>query len=587
MLLLWRSAPLASPLGLKGVNAQILWIAPLVDAALFLLVALPLIVACRLLRKPCELPALGASFFLSFFGLAILPHWLHRWAALSLAAGLTLVALRWLRPRLPRIGLLAPRVGIAVCATWLLLLALLAPAPRAREQWAAWRQPAALADAPNVLFIVMDTVRADHLSAYGYHRPTSPHLERLAAEGVLFSRAFSTSSWTLPSHASLFTGLLPLEHSPNRGTLPESNTTLAELLAAEGYATGAFVANTLMAHHGTGLAQGFQRYEDFFHTPLDALGRTTYGRRIVPRVASLLAYHDIPGRKRAGDVNRAFLRWLDGRGSSQRPFFAFLNYFEAHFPYFPAPQFAARFSNPPERILQRKPMGYDWHGESSPLSDQQQAEIDAYDAAIADLDAKLGELFDELRRRGLLDKTILVVTSDHGESLFEHGALGHSMNLHLEQLRIPLLLRWPAKVPAGIRHSGIVDLRDVPRMVTELAGTTAPLPGREIALAHDDSPACAPEAGTAIADLGHNPWAPLHWQNRLGSQQSVITARWHLIQTERKKTELYDWCADPQELRDLSETVEGKSLTQQLRAHLGTKTERSQEAAHLPPGDQE
>jgi hypothetical protein len=124
-------------------------------------------------------------------------------------------------------------------------------------------------------------------------------------------------------------------------------------------------------------------------------------------------------------------------------------------------------------------------------------------------------------------------------------------------------------------------------MVTELAGTAAPMPGREIVLAHDVSPACEPEAGTAIADLGQNPWAPRHWQNREGSQQSVITARWHLIQTEGKKTELYDWCADPRELRDLSGTAEGRGLIEQLRAHLGAAADRSQKAAHWPPGNQE
>jgi arylsulfatase A-like enzyme len=145
------------------------------------------------------------------------------------------------------------------------------------------------------------------------------------------------------------------------------------------------------------------------------------------------------------------------------------------------------------------------------------------------------------------------------------------MNLHLEQIRIPLILRWPARFPAGMRHAGMVDLRDVPRMVTEAAGTKGQMPGRPVEFRHNETSSCGSpltDTDIAIADLGQNRWAPGHWQNLQGSLQSVITPRWHLIRTEGKKRELYDWCADPQELNDLSATPEGTTLVKELGKHL-------------------
>ena len=242
-------------------------------------------------------------------------------------------------------------------------------------------RPLPPAGSPNVLLIVMDTVRADHLSLYGYHRATTPKLEQLAKRGIRFDKVRATAPWTLPSHASLFTGRWPHElgvewMTPLRAGFP----TLAEYLGSHGYATAGFAANTLFCSYDTGLDRGFTHYEDYELGPLAPSGRPWWstspsrplfatGRVPRPRLrrgpvappARRPCWDSILARDRisAQAINRKFLDWLSRRREPGRPFFAFLNYFDAHSPYVPPTVAAHRFGLRP-RNLRRCQVLDDW-----------------------------------------------------------------------------------------------------------------------------------------------------------------------------------------------------------------------------------
>jgi len=345
----------------------------------------------------------------------------------------------------------------------------------ARRALATARLGAAPADAPNVLLIILDTVRGANLSLYGYPRPTTPALERWGAAGVTFDRALATAPWTLPSHGTLFTGRLGSELGGDwLRPVRIGQASLAQLFYRRGYATAGFVGNLVYASYESGLTPGFIRYEDYpiswhqvlLHSPLvqtglaRALGQSRGLRdawRALRRLDLQIKRRPASEYKAAGGITDAFLAWQ--RETAGRPFFAFLNYFDAHDPHRAPADLLARFAGT---------------GTAE----------DRYDAAIAYLDRELDRLFAELARRGVLDRTIVVVTSDHGEQFGEHGLRGHANSLYLPVLEVPLMLRYPARVPAGRRVTQAVSLRDLPATILDLAGAggVAPLlPGTSLA----------------------------------------------------------------------------------------------------------
>ena len=222
-----------------------------------------------------------------------------------------------------------------------------------------------------------------------------------------------------------------------------------------GYLTAVFIAKTAYCSANFGLDRGFLHYEDYGISP----GRIVRGSALARLIASderlrdLIGVHELLGRKPAEQVNSDFLRWLDRREPG-RPFFAFLNYYDAHDPYQPPAEFARKFSP----VI---PRGYFREGVRLPREVIDELR-DAYDGAIAYLDHELGRLLAELRERGLLDDTLLIVTSDHGESLGEHGLMSHGNSLYLTLLRVPLVIVHPARIPAGRSIAEPVSLRDIP-----------------------------------------------------------------------------------------------------------------------------
>jgi arylsulfatase A-like enzyme len=581
------------------VSADVVWMAPLADVALFLTCAAVLLLAGRWLRSASR-PAVVHGVFatLAFFTLSLHYTPIHIGAKALLATGLGVQAGRWVARLGARGQPGGPIAWIRPAHAWLGATALLAclyaavhVRDRARERAALAALPAPAAG-PNVLLIIWDTVRAQSLGLYGYERATTPHLDSLASSSLVFERALATAPWTLPTHASVFTGRWPHELSADWDSpLDDTHPTLAEFFGSRGYASAGFVANTFFGSFEHGLNRGFTRYEDYRESVgqifiSSALGNTLgCGIRTVAGcgLRDVIGWHELLGRKSADDVNRTFLTWLDRR-PEDRPFFAFLNYFDAHAPYFPPAPFAGRFGegergNP----MQLERPDWTWTAE------QVRAERDAYDGAIAYLDDRLDALMRELASRGLLDETIVVVTSDHGEEFLEHGTMSHSNSLYLPSLHVPLVIHAPGRVAAG-RVAEPVSLRDLTATIVELAGAEAhPFPGSSLAQARAAQtdvtdaeagrgatigpPASADAGGPSpgekplFAEVSGRTFRPAHYPVSRGDMRSVIVDPHHYIVRGDGVAELYDIRRDPWETTPLA-TDAAAEVAARLRARL-------------------
>ncbi len=286
-------------------------------------------------------------------------------------------------------------------------------------------------DRTNLLLITIDTLRADALGAYDPQRTHSPRLDALAAEGVLFEQCLTSSPSTLPSHASILTGLHPYAHGvrSNQGyTLPPEARTLTEVLRAEGYVTAAEVATTVIERQ-KGLAQGFGRYRDVFSPGVTL-------KAALKRSGGETERLTFPERD-AADITGHGIRFL--REHRDTPFFLWLHYFDPHAPYLPPAEFAGRFPESP------------------------------YHAEVAYADQQVGRVVDALQALGLADRTLLIVTSDHGEALGEHGEGTHSFFVYDSTMRVPLLF-WGAGVPRGRRIGPLVRSVDIAPTALDLLG---------------------------------------------------------------------------------------------------------------------
>ena len=366
-------------------------------------------------------------------------------------------------------------------------------------------RPLPPAASPNVLLVVLDTVRPDHLSLYGYGRSTSPTLERMARQGIRFDGARATAPWTLASHASLFTGRLPHELGVKWMTpLGRGFPTLAEYLGSHGYATAGFVGNTLYCSYDSGLSRGFTHYEDF---DLDRLGPFRTAQLVdlsletiaaaVQRLGetfglapfrslqgSVLGQLRVAEKKDAGMINREFFDWLSRRPQPGRPFFAFLNEFDAHSPYLLPRVRRYRFGMQPRTDSDYQFLKHWSDVDKARLPQYYRTLIgDCYDSCLAYMDERLGELFDELQRRGLLDNTLVIITADHGEGLGEHGLFDHGESLYRTEIRVPLLFVIPASGTSQAVVHETVSLRDLPATIADLVGlgSGSPFPGRSLA----------------------------------------------------------------------------------------------------------
>ncbi len=546
---------------------EILWISPAFDLLLF--GAWGLIVAAVAQRLPDGLALRFAAFafaFPMFLDWATLSGRLRNSAALVLSLGMATVVVRQMERRETALRRFWRRSLPWAAVVVVLLFVGIEGISLLEERLAFARLPHAPAEMPNVLLIVVDTLRADHLSAYGYARATSPHFDRIAQQGVLFERAFSTSSWTLPSHASILTGRYPHEHGAVKDRYDGRFRGIAEELLHRGYQTGAFSANFLFFSRPSGFGRGFIRFEDFFQTPVDMASRTVFGKKFQMHVLFRLGYRKIIGRRRAGDINSALLRWLDRK--SDAPFFAFLNYYDSHDPYRPPQPYLSRFSKVPNPGGHINSSTQVLSGKLSP--DQVREEIDAYDGAVAYVDDQIDNLMAELKKRGLLENTIVVITSDHGELFGEHNLYRHRYALYRNLIHVPLVVFAPGRVPAGVRVSTPVSNMALPGTLLELLGAN---PNSEFR-----GPSLVPLWSTSAAHLDYPfPLAELT-QTRIqglqdapsyyGAMQSLVSPEWQYIRNEKLGTELFDWNKDPQELKNLAKAPETQTVMSEFAARL-------------------
>lgn len=404
-------------------------------------------------------------------------------------------------------------------------------------------------DHPNLLYIVVDTVRADHLSAYGYERATSPNLDRFAAEGIRYETPVSAAPWTWPATASLLTGLYPFTHGVTYHDscyLPSSADTLAEVLQAEGVTTFGLSANPLVCIPQN-FHQGFEYFEEAF-------------------------------QERADVITDRFLAWLDGRGEQR--FFAYLHYFDPHYPYDPPD--GLRYveevlgrpvpadESPTYQAMRSMPKG---KGVTGYLEHADKAAIITalYDAEIRYWDEQLGRLRATLEERGILENTIVVVTSDHGEEMFDHGRVGHSLTLHDELTVVPLVIWYPPRLESRLVRS-VVETASLPGRLAVMMGADVPDSGKrasEIAplLRLSDAEPTGSPASTEPTSCTLEPHAystTERWTDPEVAMQrqqiSVRTAGWKLIYVPEfdgnedieRPYRLFNLREDPDEMVDVA-----------------------------------
>lgn len=364
----------------------------------------------------------------------------------------------------------------------------------------------------NLILFSLDTLRADRLGSYGYKRPTSPRIDSLAARGALFRNTVSQSSWTLPSHMTMLTGLFPSSHGV---TLPDQTAgptlrLLAEIFRDAGYRTvgntdGGFVKKRY------GFDRGFDHFTD----------------------------RESPFRDR--------LNWLDGwiRGvGSEERYFAFLHTYIIYCPYDPAPEFARQFvSEQAEPFDSVGKCGNPHLNEMDLNPGQVRYLSDLYDASIREADTLLGEFLDRLDGLGKLENTIVVITSDHGEEFHEHGQIGHERTLYRETLMVPLVILGPGVSPHRIQE--MARLVDLAPTVLALTGVRAdvPMEGRNLAGLLNDAPTKNEEApAPAVSEL-----------DRELVLRSLMTPDLHLIvDVEKGAVQLFDPATDPAEQHNLA-----------------------------------
>jgi arylsulfatase A-like enzyme len=546
--------------GYVWLSPHVVWMAPLAFVGIL---AVPGVVLGLLANRwPGRISfkvIVGGLVFVCGVGLLRVYPRLYDVAVLLLAGGVGVQVGRWAERHRAGFGQFVRRSTGWLTALVALTAVALVGGTAVAEQIRLRRLPpvgavgAGGAGTPNVLLIIWDTVRASDMSVYGYGRRTTPRLEVLAREGVVFDRAYATSPWTLPSHVSAFTGRWPYEFSaswltPYEGEYP----TLAERLAAHGYVTGGFVANLVYGGYESGIDRGFVHYEDYRISLGELVVSTALGRKVANHgwLRRLVGYYDIIDRKDATEVTAAFLRWVDGvgrvrQGEAARPFFAFLNYLDAHEPYLPPPPYDAQFGSPTDRRNERHRHQFriTIHADRYSMSPGEvQAELDAYDGTIAYMDEQIGALLDGLREKGMLDNTIVIVTSDHGEQFGERDFFLHGNSLYMPVLHVPMMVWFGDRVPAGARVAAPVSIRDIPATVVSLAGLPegSTFPGTSLERYWNGRTTDDDGILSEFTDIRGAP-----------TLKSLIVGRYHYIWGENRREQLYDLLDDPREENNL------------------------------------
>ena len=423
---------------------------------------------------------------------------------------------------------------------------------------------------PNILLVSIDSLRSDHLHCYGYPERTSPRIDQLAAEGVLFETVAAPTSWTLPSHVTLLTALAPEEHrvAHHASRLSSEAVTLAEALRAVGYTTAGFVSGAYM-DASYGFYQGFDHYNDY--------------------TASAPPILDWPLRDVTSPTLLGLVRtWLTGwsSDSERRPFFVFLHMFDVHYDYVPPRPYDQMFDPDydgtitAENFLHSKLI----HKDTDPRDLEHVTAL--YDGEIRYTDHYLGKVFDLLNDLGEWGNTLTVVTADHGDEFFEHGEKGHHKALYDESILVPLVMRFSAKISAGRRVKQQVRLMDVAPTILHLAGipetegfggthSESPHSGRDLSELILGDPTMATEPLVAFGEL----WITSSAYMRTDTAKVILDLE------EPDNIQVYDLRSDPREQQNLAgqNSTADNALRQQLMAWRDLQSGRPGLAEKMTP----
>jgi len=414
-------------------------------------------------------------------------------------------------------------------------------------------QPPPRVASPNILLIVMDTVRADHLPIYGYSRNTTPHLAQFAKSATLYSRAYATSNMTLPSHASLFTGLFASEHTAHYDAgwtfgrpLPARALTAAEILGTRGYATACIAANAYLGE-AFGLDQGFQ-YLDM-RPPWMPFGIAA-NFYLRSGVSALISHFvALPRRARllsadGADISDVAIRYLDRATAKRRPFFLVLNYVDAHHPYMPPAPYDAMFpgrDTAQRTDLEQRLIDDFTHGKPSITPREREHLISQYDGAIAYEDAQIDRVIGALRARGVYDSTRIIILADHGESFGEHGVITHGLTNYDHETRVPLIVKEPGQTTGDVVTTPVSLLRTWP-MLSSLAAPSAIIT-ESFPMRGPDATLPSRRAGTAKIE---------------GTLKTIVNID--------GSVESYDLAADPGETHNLAPNANSQRMAAEIAA---------------------
>jgi len=464
---------------------------------------------------------------------------------------------------------LAKGVGIATglliasLAFYLMRPAALLPSPRS--------SPVLRAHEPNIVLISLDTVRASHIHSYGYTRPTTPNLDLAARRGVLFENAIAPSSWTLASHASIFTGLLPHQHGADfNAPLAGGLLTVARALKARGYQTAGFTSNYDYGYSGWGMAQGFDTYDDDSFSPRHNLLLVPAAQRFRQLFFPPVVSYDQFGRRDAAELNRDVIRWL--RGHLGRPFFLFINYFDAHDPYLAPAPYDRYFGSVSHGLVRRLSPIMNWQSLSQPLSaGEQEMLLAGYDNCLAYLDDQVGKLLRLLIESPDWPNTIVIITADHGEAFGEHGGYyGHGWGLGWDLLHVPLIVAG-RDVPAGLRISSVVGTSDLYFTVLAEAAGRGGFSSRSLGHFWGSERQAQSPGGPILSELAPIPEAV----DLRAASASMVTQEWHYIQDAEGGCQMYHWPTDPEERHDFSQSPQYEGVRLALRQQLQRAFETS------------
>jgi arylsulfatase A-like enzyme len=436
---------------------------------------------------------------------------------------------------------------------------------------------------PNIILIVMDTVRADHLSIYGYERDTTPNLAALAKEATLYRRAVSSSDATLSTHASLFTGMYPRRHGahmkppefPNGRPLSLNFETLAEALSKAGYSTLAVVSNHVYLRPEFGLAQGFQYYDFRQAVRFLEQGRVCYLRSLVykifqglsPRVAYEKAY------KKAEEINAQVFNLLGRSLKTDRPFFLFINYMDAHIPYLPPHPFDTlypgkinSFANKDESAVIRDVMKL-----RRKIAEREKRHLTSqYDGAIAYIDSQIRLLMERLKSLALYNNSLIIITSDHGEAFDEKDFVDHGYSVYQNHVHVPLVIKYPGVVREK-EDDRLVSSVDIMPTILDILGLGIPdgVQGQSLVSRTGQ------EGRGVLAESFPLP-VFRQWNSRFQRvQRALFCGSMKLIKSTNGEVELYNLAEDPNEETNL---YRNGGETRQLEGMLDQWLRETEEA---------